>query len=140
MVALHDDGEVTSAASAVDLERPLAEPLPPADLRLEHGLHLAHPTEAVDLHRVAGSSASPPRLHKIRLLDGRICRLVGRIRRLLGPSFRLGRGQRHAQEKLGLPLPRHLRYPPPVFSVSLFHSDSTLILKCYINSNDLFIH
>ena len=41
---------------------------------------------------------------------------------------------------LGLPLPRHLRYPPLVFPVSLFHSVSTLILKCYINSDDLFIH
>ena len=99
MVAVHDDGEVTSATSAVDLERPLAEPLPPADLRLEHGLHLAHPTEAVDLHRVAGSSASPPRLHKIRLLGGRICRLVGWIRHLLGPYVRLCRRQRRAQER-----------------------------------------
>ena len=99
MLAVDDDGEVTSATSAVDLERPLAEPLPPADLRLEHGVHLAQPTEAVDLRRAAGSSASPPRLHRIRLLGGRICRLVGRIRRLLGPSVSLGRGQRHTQER-----------------------------------------
>jgi len=99
VVAMHDDGEVTSAASAVDLERPLAEPLPPADLRLEHGVHLAQPTEAVDLRRAARSSASPPRLHKIRLLGGRIYRLVGRIRRLLGPSISLGRRQRRARER-----------------------------------------
>ena len=63
MVAVHDDGELTSATSAVDLDRPLAEPLPPDDMRLEHGVHLAQPTEAVDLRRAAGSSASPPRLH-----------------------------------------------------------------------------
>ena len=60
MLAVHDDGEVTSATSAVDLERLLAGPLPAADLRLDHALHLAQPTEAVDLRRVAGSSASPP--------------------------------------------------------------------------------
>ena len=99
MVAVHDDGEVTSATSAVHLERPLAGPLPAADLRLEHGVDLAQPTEAVDLRRAAGSSASPPRLHRIRLLGGRICRLVGRIRRLLGPFVRLGRGQRRARER-----------------------------------------
>ena len=49
MVAVHDDGEVTSATSAVDLERLLAGPLPAADLRLQHGVDLAQPTEAVDL-------------------------------------------------------------------------------------------
>ena len=37
MLAVDDDGEVTSATSAVDLERPLAGPLPVADLKLEHG-------------------------------------------------------------------------------------------------------
>ena len=99
MVAVHDDGELTSAASAVDLERPLAGPLLAADLRLQHGVDLAQPTEAVDLRRAARSSASPPRLHKIRLLGGRICRLVGRIRHLLGPSVRLGRRQRRARER-----------------------------------------
>ena len=93
MVAVHDDGEVTLATSAVDLERSLAGPLPAADLRLQHGVDLAQPTEAVDLRRPAGSRASPPCLHKIRLLAGRICRLVGRIRRLLRPSVRLGRPQ-----------------------------------------------
>ena len=60
MLAVDDDGEVTSATSAVDLERPLAGPLPAADLRLEHAVDLAQPTEAVDLWRAAGSSASPP--------------------------------------------------------------------------------
>ena len=59
MVAVHEDGEVSSATSAVDLERPLAGPLPAADLRLEHVVGLAQPTEAVDLRRAAGSSASP---------------------------------------------------------------------------------
>ena len=63
VVAVHDDGEVTSATSAVDLERLLAGPLPAADLRLEHAVDLAQPTEAVDLRRAAGSSASPPCLH-----------------------------------------------------------------------------
>ena len=63
MVAVHEDGEVSSATSAVDLERLLAGPLPAADLRLEHAVDLAQPTEAVDLRRAAGSSASPPRLH-----------------------------------------------------------------------------
>ena len=96
MVAVHDDGEVTSATSAVHLERPLVGPLPAGDLGLEHGLDLAQATEAVDLRRPAGSTASPPRLRKIRLLGRRICRLVGRIRRLLGPSVSLGRRQRHA--------------------------------------------
>ena len=99
MVSVDDDGEVTSATSAVDLERPLAGPLPAADLGLEHGLDLAQATEAVNLQRPDESSASPPRLCKIRLLGGRICRLVGRIRRLLGPSVCLGRGQRHARER-----------------------------------------
>ena len=99
MVALHDDGEVTSTKSAVDLERLPAGPLPAGDLGLEHGLDLAQATEAVDLRRPAGSTASPPRLGKIRLLGGRICRLVGRIRHLLGPSVRLGRPQRRARER-----------------------------------------
>jgi len=89
VVAMHDDGEVMSATSAVDLERLLAGPLPAADLRLEHAVDLARPMEVVDLRRTAGSSASTPRLHRIRLPGGRICRLVGRIRRLLGPSVRL---------------------------------------------------
>ena len=83
----------------MDLERPLAGPLPAADLGLEHGLDLAQATEAVDLRQPAGSTASPPRLRKIRLLGGRICRLVGRIRRLLRPSVRLGRRQRRARER-----------------------------------------
>ena len=99
MLAVHDDGKVTSPTSAVDLERPLAGPLPAADLRLEHGVDLAQPTEAVDLRRAAGSSASPPRLHKIRLLGGRICRLVGRIRRLLGPFVCTGRRRRRTRER-----------------------------------------
>ena len=99
MVAVHDDGEVTSANSAVHLERPLARPLPAADLGLEHGLDLAQATEAVDLRQPAGSTASPPRLRKIRLLGGRICRLVGHIRRLLGPFVSLGRRQRRARER-----------------------------------------
>ena len=67
MVAVHDDGEVTSATSAVDLERPLAGPFLAADLRLEHAVALLQSTEAVDLRRAAGSSVSPPRLHWIRL-------------------------------------------------------------------------
>ena len=75
----------------VDLERPLAGALPAADLRLEHAVDLARPMEVVDLRRTAGSSASTPRLHRIRLPGGRICRLVARIRPLLRPSVRLGR-------------------------------------------------
>jgi len=63
MLAVDDDGEVTSATSAVDLERPPAGPIPAADLRLDHGLELAQATEAVDLRPAGGSSASPPRLH-----------------------------------------------------------------------------
>jgi len=97
VLAVDDDGEVTSATSAVHLERPLAGPLPAGDLGLERGLDLAQATEAVDLRRPAGSTASPPRLRKIRLLGGRICRLVGQIRRLLGPSVSLGRRQRCTQ-------------------------------------------
>ena len=58
---------VTSATSAVDLERPLAGPIPAADLKLEHGVELTHATEAVDLRPAGGSSASPPRLHYDRL-------------------------------------------------------------------------
>ena len=42
-------GEVTSANSVVDLKRPLAGPLPTADLKLDHGVDLAPATEAVDL-------------------------------------------------------------------------------------------
>ena len=60
MLAVHDGGEVTSATSAVDLERPLAGPLPAADLRLDHAVDLAQTTEAVDLRRAARSSTSPP--------------------------------------------------------------------------------
>jgi len=63
VLAMHDDGEVTSATSAVDLERPLAGPLPTVDLKLEHGVNLAPAMEAVDLRRAGGSSARPPRLH-----------------------------------------------------------------------------
>ena len=59
MVAVHDDGEVTSATLPVDLERPLAGPIPAGDLRLEHGVDLAQPTEAVDLRRAAGREPSP---------------------------------------------------------------------------------
>ena len=54
---------VTSATSAVDLERPLAGPIPAADLKLEHSVELAQAMEAVDLRPAGGSSASPPRLH-----------------------------------------------------------------------------
>ena len=67
MVGVDDDGEVMSATSAVDLKRPLAGPLPAADLKLEHGVDLAPATEAVDLRRAGGSSTRPPRLHWIRL-------------------------------------------------------------------------
>ena len=67
MLAVDDDGEVTSATSAVDLKRPLVGPLPAADLKLERGLDLAPATEAVDLRRAGGSSARPPCLHWIRL-------------------------------------------------------------------------
>ena len=63
MLAVDDDGEVTSATSAVDLKRPLTGPLPAADLKLEHGVELAQATEAVDLWPPGGSSANPPRLH-----------------------------------------------------------------------------
>ena len=41
VVAVDDDGEVTSANSAVDLERPFAGPLPAADPKLVHGVDLA---------------------------------------------------------------------------------------------------
>jgi len=63
VLAVDDDGEVTSANSPVDLERPPVGPIPAADLKLEHGVQLAHATEAVDLRPAGGSSASPPRLH-----------------------------------------------------------------------------
>ena len=63
MLAVDDDGEVTSATSAVDLKRPLAGPVPEADLRLEHGVEPAPATEAVDLRPAGGSSADPPCLH-----------------------------------------------------------------------------
>ena len=49
MLAMDDDGEVTSATSAVDLDRLPAGPIPAVDLKLEHGVDLAQPTEAVDL-------------------------------------------------------------------------------------------
>ena len=49
MVGVDDDGEVTSATSVVDLERPLAGPLLATDLKLEHGVDLAQATEVVDL-------------------------------------------------------------------------------------------
>ena len=67
MVGVDDDGEVTSATSAVDLKRPLTWPLPAVDLKLEHGVDLAPATEAVDLRRAGGSNTRPPRLHWIRL-------------------------------------------------------------------------
>ena len=67
MVAVHDDGEVTSATSAVHLERPPAGPIPAADLKLENVVELAQATEAVDLRLATGSNASPPCLHWIRL-------------------------------------------------------------------------
>ena len=63
MLAMDDDGEVTSATSAVDLDRLPAGPIPAVDLKLEHGVELAHATEAVNLRPAGGSSASPPRLH-----------------------------------------------------------------------------
>ncbi|XP_066365162.1 protein EXPORTIN 1A-like [Miscanthus floridulus] len=52
VLPLDDDGEVTSARSAVDLDRPLARPLSAADLRLHHGLGLASAKEALDLRRL----------------------------------------------------------------------------------------
>jgi len=67
VLAVHDDGEVTSATSAVDLERPPAGPIPAADLKLEHGVELAQAAEAMDLRPAGGSSADPPRLHYIWL-------------------------------------------------------------------------
>jgi len=49
VLAVHDDGEVTSTTSEVDLERPLAGPRPAADLKLKDGVDLAQATEVVDL-------------------------------------------------------------------------------------------
>jgi len=60
VLAVDEDGEVTSAASTVDLKRPLAGALPTDDLRLEHGVDLAPATEAVDLRRAGGSGAASP--------------------------------------------------------------------------------
>ena len=63
MLPVDDDGEVTSATSAVDLERPPGGTIPAADLKLEHGVELAQATEEMDLCPAGGSSADPPRLH-----------------------------------------------------------------------------
>ena len=63
VLAVDDDGEVTSATSAMDLERPPTGPIPVADLKLEHGVQLTQAMEAVDLRPAGGSSVSPPCLH-----------------------------------------------------------------------------
>ena len=60
MLAVDDDGEVTSATSAVDLKRPLTGPLRAADLKLEHGVDLAPATEAVDLREQADLARGVP--------------------------------------------------------------------------------
>ena len=108
MVAVHDDREVMSATSVVDLERPLAGPLPAADLRLEHVVGLAQPTEAVDLRRAAGSSASPP-LSLPFPPDAAADATRGRAR-TLRPALLLGWGP---AATLPLPHPLHACFAPP---------------------------